>query len=270
MSMVSDIGELVDEAVETITGKVDGIRNAAKTPCYKYGILQEALTNRRGQWMSMVGTVAAYQAAGELAVTSSINNMGRPSLSHAGGTLFAEHLYNTAIPTPPQVIAAGAFGGLPGALAAKATFVHWLDVRLGTGRPSGSLAGSKMFGTVYGVRQYQGKVQGPAVRDAYDQWAIQQANVVYMPGKEGWRNKVASATARLVPLGELIVEVEDEAEQWEQLCIAENAADQDRMDREIDAGIADGVAENETDKIKAIAPIAIAGLVLIGLVRRAK
>ena len=270
MNLVSEIGDLVDEAVETITGKVDGVRNAAKTPCYKYGILSEALINRRNQYRTMVGTVAAYEEAGQRAVTTAINNMGRPSSTYLGGKRFAAHLYDTAIPTPPPVVAAGIFGGPAAAGIARNEFIQWLDNRLGTGRPAGSLAGSKLFGTVYGVRLYQGKVRGPAVREAYDQWVIQESNAVYPPGKEGWRNRVANATARLVPLGDLLIELEEEAEQWEQLCIAENASERDRIDREINAGISDEIAKNETERIKAFAPIAIAGLVAIGLIRRSR
>jgi|TARA_R110000803_G_C11980763_1_gene320723 hypothetical protein len=270
MTMVSDISDLVDQAVNTITGKVDGVRNAGQTPCYKLGIYEEALGTRRNQYRGMVGRVAAFQDAGERAVEAAINNQGRPSSRHVGGTRFAAYLANTVLPTPPGVVL-GAFLGLNiGAAAAQGAWIHWLNQRLGTGRPSGSRRGTKLFGTMNDVRLRNGRIQGPAIRAAWDQWAVQQAAVVDPPGKPNWRTQVERANAKLVPLGELLTELEENVEQWEVLCLAQNAIEQDRIDQGLTAEIDSQSEQDLTERIKALAPIAIGGLILFGLLKRAK
>lgn len=269
-ALIDSIGDTVDGAIITIGGAINDVRDRASgaDPCARFGMLNEARTNVMNSMAGKAGTVAAYRLAGERAVEASIANQGRPTSAHQGGQSFAQWLADTTLPTPPGAVLASILGG-PAGIGAAAAWVDWLDNRLPAGRPSGNNSGTRVFGLA-DVRVKGGRLQGSAVRAAWDAWAAQQARVVWAPNKPGWRTRVERVEAKLELLEERRAMLDAEIEEWGELCKQANAAEGRRIDLTLQAKL-DAVAEQlKTERIRAIAPYALGGLILLGIMRRSR
>ena len=267
-AMIVAISDTVDEAVTQISTQLNDVRAAGNDPCFKEGLMQEHLITKVGLFNNASASLASYRQDGENAIQSSIQNMGRPSSQHMGGSMFAVQLADNWLPTPPFVVAAAPLGAGP-LQVAWAAWVDWIDSRLGTGRPSGSTSGPRVLGTV-GIHHHSNRITGPRVRQAYDDWIETQDLNVSPPNRPNWSAKVEALNARLIGLESVIVQAEEWQSTWEIECLDSGRRDRDREDLTLEEQLRAIRDAERTARIKAMAPIAIAGIVALGILRRTK
>jgi len=265
-TMITAISETVESAVNTITGKVDAVRAAGDEPCTKEGLMQEFLITKIGLLNNARGSLAAYRQDGDNAINASIVRMGRPGTQHQGGQSFAAFLVDGVLPQPDGVILAVIFGGPIGAAAASAAWTDWIDNRVGTGRPSESLRGTPFMGNP-NIRTRGGRIQGPEIAEAYDQWVISQTLTVTPPGRPNWSAKVDRLAARIEGL-EAVVEMAMEWQQtWQAECIAKNRTESERIDLTLEAQLDQARELARTERLKALAPYIAASLLGLAFIR---
>ena len=266
--MIEAISDTVDQAVTQISTQLNDVRAAGNDPCLKEGLMQEHLITKVGLYNNASASLASYRQDGANAIQSSIANMGRPSSQHMGGSMFAAQLADNWLPVPPAVAFAIPLGA-PAVQAAWAAWVDWIDSQLGTGRPSGSTSGPKLLNTV-GIHHQGNRITGPRVRQAYDDWIeIQELNVT-PPFRPNWSAKVDALNARLIGLESVIVQAEEWQATWEIECLDTGRRDRNREDLTLEGQLAAIRDAERTARIKAMAPIAIAGIVALGILRRTR
>tara|TARA_R110000822_G_scaffold69981_1_gene169550 strand:- start:317 stop:1174 length:858 start_codon:yes stop_codon:yes gene_type:complete len=271
-AMIVAISDTVSTGIADVARELNRIRQAGNDPCLKEGLMQEHLITKVGLYNNAAASLASYRQDGANAIESSIRNMGRPSSQHMGGSMFAVQLADNWLPTPPNVVAAMLLAQLIYPMAvpnAWAAWVDWIDSRLGTGRPSASTSGPLVLGTV-GIHAENNRITGPRVQEAYDDWIeIQELNVT-PPFRPNWSAKVEALNARLIGLESVIVQAQEWQATWEIECLDSGRRDRDREDLTLEGQLAAIRDAERTARIKAMAPIAIAGIVALGILRRAR
>ena len=202
-TMITAIGDVVDDAVDTITGKVDGVREwANRTPCDRQQFLYEESLTTRPLVRRVEGSLAWLQNAGPNAIQASILAQGRDTQldppRYTGGHRLAAWLEAGPLPVPPAAVLVGLLGGPFGGGAAKDLWINWIEDRLPPGRPSRSNSGV-MLGRP-DVRLKNGVLQGEAVQASYDDWVQSQYLNVQPWGVWDWSSRVARISAKVASL----------------------------------------------------------------------
>jgi len=258
----------VEVAVDQVAHEITVVRDrfSGENPCQRAQMLEEHRRTMDPKLRNWEGKLATLRSQGAQAVNAATTGYGRPSNRHQGGQKFSSYLANTAIPVPDGVIMAAIFGGPIGAAAAQGAWIDWIDNRLPAhgGRPSASNTGTAVLG-MPDVRIHNQRLQGEAVAQAYDVWVVRQADVAYPSGKQNWRERADAFDAKLDELRILMATLQDEIDEWQELCVEWTAAAGRRTDLDLQSQIDNAKATQETDRVRALVPLGIAALVVVAI-----
>ena len=231
VAMIDSIGALVDTAVHTVTGKVDGVREwANRSPCDRQQFLYEESLTTRPLVRRVEGSLAWLQNAGPNAIQASILAQGRDTQldppMYTGGTRLAAWLEAGPLPVPPGAVLVGLLGGPFGGGVAKDLWINWIEDHLPPSRPSSRNNGT-MLGRA-GVYIKNGVLRGSAVRASYDDWVRSQYLNVQPWGVWDWSSRVARISAKVAGLQQKERDLMAELARMEIACQASRALTDER------------------------------------------
>ena len=274
-AMIGGIGDLVDTAVNTITGKVDGVRVwSNQDPCSRQAFLYEHQGTVWPMLRRLEGAIAWLQNLGENAVAAAIANRGRPNPNYEGSRRLAAMIADDALPQIPAVALHTVLGGPIGAGAAREAWLDWIDSHMVTGRPSGSRGSpAQKFPPVIMTGQtdaylVNGRLRGPTIRAVYDAWLVFERAQVDPPWHRDWRGKVSRATAKLSELRVKSEMLQAEIDRYETRCVALRGTQEGRIDALLAEQLAAAAALRGDTRIRAWLPWGGVAVGLFWIARR--
>lgn len=231
-------------------------------------------------YRNLAAAATKLYEAGNRAIEASLDSWGKPTSAHARGMKFTTWMMDTGtVPTSSFVAAALLLPPPIGPALAAAGVDSFLNDRLPQSQPPSNQArGHQIASGVYlwagpnGDHVGQGRLTGPAVRAAYNQWVAHQENTVAPPGFAGWRDRLNAVAGpnwtpgappmtgtRLFELNILREDLEAMIDEAEAACAANRDFSQRLAADQVAGATAIGMTEAETPVRVAI----IAGVTVV-------